>query len=124
VGPRPENVYIFEAPGLHLWRFLNQIHKRIGSKLTVFYKNGYHFTKLTPLLRKFYLKISTFNDEFKLIFTLVSQLRGGGLHPHTPARYVPESGLNSSTLVQGVHFGIFETQKSSQSAIDSGVLKL
>ena len=82
MGPRPENFYIFEAPGLHFWRFLNQIHKRIGSKLTVYNKNGYHFTKLTPLLRKFYLEISKFNDEFKLIFTLVSQLGGGITPPH------------------------------------------
>jgi hypothetical protein len=56
-----ENFYIFEAPGLHFWRFMKQIRKRIGSKLTsVFYKNGYHFTKITTLLRKFYLKISKF----------------------------------------------------------------
>jgi hypothetical protein len=45
--PPPENVYIYENTGLHFWRFLKQIRKRIGSKLTVFYKNGYHFTKLT-----------------------------------------------------------------------------
>jgi hypothetical protein len=38
--------YIFEAPGLHFWRFLKQIRTQIGSKLTVFYKNGYHFTKI------------------------------------------------------------------------------
>jgi hypothetical protein len=36
---------IFEALGLHFWRFLKQIRKQIGCKLTVFYKNGYHFTK-------------------------------------------------------------------------------
>jgi hypothetical protein len=49
-GPPPENVYIFEAPGLHFWHFLKQIRKQIGSKLTVFYKNGYHFTKIMTLI--------------------------------------------------------------------------
>jgi hypothetical protein len=27
------------------WRFLKQIRKQIASKFTIFYKNGYHFTK-------------------------------------------------------------------------------
>ena len=36
----------------------------IGSKLTVFYKNGYHFTKITSLLRKFNLKMSNSNLNF------------------------------------------------------------
>ena len=37
----PQNFfYIFEALGLHFWRFLKQIRKQIGCKLTVFYKNG------------------------------------------------------------------------------------
>jgi hypothetical protein len=43
-GGESENFHIFEAPGLHFWGFLKGIHKRIGSKLTVFYKNDYHFT--------------------------------------------------------------------------------
>jgi hypothetical protein len=64
-GFPPENVYIFEAPGLHFWRSPKQIRKRIGSKWTVFYKNGYHFTKITSLWRKFYLKMSL---KFKLEF--------------------------------------------------------
>ena len=59
-GPRPENFYICEALGLNFWRFLKQIRKQIACKLTVFYKNGYHFTKIITLLRKFYLKMSKF----------------------------------------------------------------
>jgi hypothetical protein len=59
-GPAPENFYIFEAVGLTLWRFLKQIRKQIAYKLTVFYKNGYHFTKIITLLCKFYLKMSKF----------------------------------------------------------------
>ena len=45
IGPPPENVYIFEALGLNFGRFLKQIRKQIACKLTVFYKNSYHFTK-------------------------------------------------------------------------------
>jgi hypothetical protein len=52
-GHPPENFYIFEALGLNFWRFLKQIRKQISCKLTVFYKNGYHFTKRITLLRKF-----------------------------------------------------------------------
>jgi hypothetical protein len=60
-GPPPENVYIFEALGLNFWHFLKQIRKQIACiKWTVFYKNGYHFTKIITLLRKFYLKMSKF----------------------------------------------------------------
>ena len=59
-GPPPENFYIFEALGLNFWRFLKQIRKQISCKLTVFYKSGYHFTKIITLLRKFYLKMSKF----------------------------------------------------------------
>ena len=59
-GPLPENVYIFEALGLNFWRFLKQIRKQIACKWTVFYKNGYHFTKVITLLCKFYLKMSKF----------------------------------------------------------------
>jgi hypothetical protein len=54
-----ETFYIFEAPGLNFWGFLKQIRKQIACKLTVFYKNGYHFTKIITLLRKFYLKMSS-----------------------------------------------------------------
>jgi hypothetical protein len=43
-GGPPEYFYIFEALGLNFWRFLKQIRKQIACKLTVFYKNGYHFT--------------------------------------------------------------------------------
>jgi hypothetical protein len=50
--PPLENVYIFEALALHFWRFLKQICKQIGCKWTVFYKNGYDFTKIITLLRK------------------------------------------------------------------------
>ena len=39
--PPPENVYIFEALELHFWCFLKHMCKRIGSKLTVLYKNRY-----------------------------------------------------------------------------------
>ena len=59
-GLPPENFYIFEALGLNFWRFLKQIRKQIACKLTVFYKNGDHFTKIITLLRKFYLKMSKF----------------------------------------------------------------
>jgi hypothetical protein len=47
-GPPPETFYIFEAPGLHFWRFLKQIRKRIGSKLTAFYKNNDFITQILP----------------------------------------------------------------------------
>ena len=57
---RGGNFYIFEALGLNFWRFLKQIRKQIACKWTVFYKNGYHFTKIITLLRKFYLKMSKF----------------------------------------------------------------
>jgi hypothetical protein len=53
VGPPLENVYIFEALGLNFWRFLKQICKQIECKLTVFYKNGYHFTKIITLFANF-----------------------------------------------------------------------
>jgi hypothetical protein len=59
-GTPLENFDDFEAPGLNFWRFLKQIRKRIGSKLTVFYKNGYHFTKITTLLcklREFHMRL-------------------------------------------------------------------
>ena len=59
-GSSPENFYIFEALGLNFWRFLKQIRKQISCKLTVFYKNGYHFTKIITLLCKFYRKMSKF----------------------------------------------------------------
>ena len=93
--------YIFEAPGLHFWRFLKQIRKRIGSKLTLFYKNGYHFTKITTLLRKFYLKMAKFEFEFYLIFTFTFYLIftvGGIYTPHTPlGRYVARN-MNKQIL--------------------------
>ena len=59
MGPPPENFKI-EALGLHFWRFLKQIRKRIACKFTVFYKNGYHFTKIMTLLRKFYMRCQNF----------------------------------------------------------------
>jgi hypothetical protein len=59
-GPPQENCSIFEAPGLQFWHFLKQIRKQIGCKLTVYFTNGYHFTQIITLLRKFYLKISKF----------------------------------------------------------------
>ena len=45
-GSSPQKIFTFlklqdQAP------FLKQIRKRIGSKLTVFYKNGYHFRKIS-----------------------------------------------------------------------------
>ena len=52
-GPPLENFYIFEALGLNFWRFLKQIRKQIACKWTVFYENGYHFTKIITLLCKF-----------------------------------------------------------------------
>jgi hypothetical protein len=55
---RAKNVYIFEALGLNVWHFLKQICKQIVCKLTVFCKNGDHFTKIITLLHKFYLKMS------------------------------------------------------------------
>jgi hypothetical protein len=62
VGPTPESFYIFEALRTEFLAFskANLICKQIGCKLTVFYKNGYHFTKIITLLRKFYLKMSKF----------------------------------------------------------------
>jgi hypothetical protein len=48
-----ENFYIFEALGLNFWRFLKQIRKQISCKLTVFYKNGYHFTKIITYYANF-----------------------------------------------------------------------
>jgi hypothetical protein len=61
-GPPLENVYIFEALGLHFWRFLKQIRKQIGCKLTAFYKNSLHIYKhnyfITQILPE-KVKIST-----------------------------------------------------------------
>jgi hypothetical protein len=37
VAPPPENFSIFEALGLQFWRFLKQIRKQIGCKLTVYF---------------------------------------------------------------------------------------
>jgi hypothetical protein len=45
-GPPPENFSIFEALGLQFWRFLKQIHKQIGCKLTVY------FTKMVIISHK------------------------------------------------------------------------
>ena len=81
--------YIFEALGLHFWHFLKQICKRIGCKLTVFYKNYYFFMQILPENVKI----------FNLTFTV-----GVVLHPpptapptHTPGRNVPVS------MLQGAH---------------------
>jgi hypothetical protein len=48
VAPPPDNFSIFEALGLQFWRFLKQIRKQIGSKLTV------HFTKMVIISHKYY----------------------------------------------------------------------
>jgi hypothetical protein len=48
-GGSGENFYIFGALGLNFWHFLKQLCKQIVCKLTVFYKNGYHFTKIITL---------------------------------------------------------------------------
>jgi hypothetical protein len=82
---------VLPRKSLHFWssrtaflrRFLEQIRERIESKLTVLYKNGYHFTKITTFLRKVFLKITKFKLEFYLIFSRVSQL-GGGYTPRSP----------------------------------------
>ena len=66
MGEAPETFYIFEALGLNFWRFLRQICKQIGCKLTVFKYFTVNFfivtlfTKIITLLRTFYLKISKF----------------------------------------------------------------
>jgi hypothetical protein len=52
VGPPSEHFYICEAPGLNFWRFVKQIRKQIACKLTVFYKNGYHFSKIIIIIRQ------------------------------------------------------------------------
>ena len=50
---------------------LSHISGNVGSKLTAFYNNGYHFTKNKTLLRTFYLKMSKFKLEFCSSFTVV-----------------------------------------------------
>jgi hypothetical protein len=40
-SPPPENFDIFKVLGPYFWRFLKQIRKRIGCKLTAFYKNAW-----------------------------------------------------------------------------------
>ena len=75
VGVLPPKIFTFlKLQDCISGLFLKQIRKRIGSILTVFYKNCYHFTKLTTLLCKFYL-------IFTISFTV-----WGGLHPipHIP----------------------------------------
>ena len=52
-GSSPENCSIFEALGLQFWRFLKQIRKQIGCKLTVyftksFHTNNYFITQILP----------------------------------------------------------------------------
>ena len=54
-GPPPENCSIFEALGLQFWRFLKQIRKQIGCKLTVYLQkwlsfetNNYFITQILP----------------------------------------------------------------------------
>jgi hypothetical protein len=81
-GSSPENFYIFEARGLNFWHFLKQIRKQIACTyiLTVFYKNGYHFTKIITLLRKFYLKMSNVNRILH-DFCLQNFTVGAVLHP-------------------------------------------
>jgi hypothetical protein len=64
VLPPKMSTFLKLHAGLHFWRFLKQIRKRIGSKLIVFYKNVYNLTKITTLLRQFYLKISKFKLEW------------------------------------------------------------
>jgi hypothetical protein len=63
-GPLPENFYIFEALGLHFWRFLKQVRKQIGYKSTIFCKNGYHFTKIITYYANFTWKRQNFNLNF------------------------------------------------------------
>jgi hypothetical protein len=87
-----ENFYIFEALWLHFWRFLKQIRKQIGCKLAVFYKNGYHFTKIITLLHKFLPKnvklLTWILPDFCLSFTV-----GVVYTPTPPGRYVPVDTL-------------------------------
>ena len=59
--------------------FSKQIRKQIGSKLTVSYKNGYHFrNQNNNFLRKFYLNMSKLKLEFYPSFTV------GGSPPPPP----------------------------------------
>jgi hypothetical protein len=84
-GPPPENLYIFEALGLSFWRFLKQIRKQIACKWTVFYKNGYHFTKnnyfITQILPEIVKILILILHDFCLNFTVRGVLH---LPPTTP----------------------------------------
>jgi hypothetical protein len=67
-GPPPENFYFFEAPGLHISRFLKQIRNRIGSKLTVLYKSLLLFHKNNDFITKWLVTskvaASNLNENF------------------------------------------------------------
>jgi hypothetical protein len=77
-GPPPENGSIFEALGLQFWRFLKQIRKQIGCKLTVYFTkmvhtNNYFIMQILPENIKILTGIL---PDFCLSFTF----GGGGLH--------------------------------------------
>jgi hypothetical protein len=62
-----------------------------------FTKNGYHFTKITTLLRKLYLKMSKLKFKFYLIFTWVSQMGWFTPLPHPPPPVA--TSLDTSLIV-------------------------
>jgi hypothetical protein len=79
--------------GVIAWKCLHvlkQICKQIGSKLTVFYSNDYHFTKIMTLLCKFYLKMSKFKPDLRSDIIYIS------------IRYPKTTVLLLSTIVQGL----------------------
>jgi hypothetical protein len=80
-----------QSPGLHFWRFLKQIRKRIGSKLTVFYKNVIISQNFTWKCQNLNLNFTWFLPEFH---------SWGLFTPPPPLRYVPGCILcKSSTLL-------------------------
>jgi hypothetical protein len=82
MGPPPENVDIIEALGLNFWRFL----KQMACKLTVFYKNGYHFTNIITDYANFTWKCQNFNLNFKWLLPEFHS-RGEFYIPHPPILY-------------------------------------
>jgi hypothetical protein len=87
-GPPPENCFIFEALGLQFWRFLKQIHKQIGCKLSVYFTkiviishklNNYFITQILPENIKILPGIL---PDFCLSFTV----GGGGGYTSHPAK--------------------------------------
>jgi hypothetical protein len=86
-GSSPGKVHVSEAPGLHYRRFLKQIRKRIGSKLTVFYKKWLSFYNnnvfITQILPE---NVKILNLSFTV---------GGGLHPPPPHTHTGHTSLRT-----------------------------